>query len=195
MLLTDISLTWLHKKTHQVGFLFALQDILMYNRCMDKNTIIENLQKWMIEFIEKPNPLLGNWSPCPFARSARINNKISFQFSEVDGLYTTIKSSLPLLDEKEVIVICFDHTMLDAITTQEHVEAFNKELMPKNYVILEDHPDAPEYVNKVKMNFGDCGLLILQKLDKLTTASEQLSSKGYYDVWSKDELDSVVNWR
>jgi hypothetical protein len=162
---------------------------------MNNNDIIDNLQKWLIEFVEKPNPLLGNWSPCPFARNARINNKISIQFSEVDELYTIIKSSLSLLDDKEVVVICFDHTMINPIITQELVEEFNKELMPKNYVILEDHPDAPEYVNKVKMNFGKCGLLILQKLDKLTIASEQLSNKGYYDCWSKDELDEVVNWR
>jgi hypothetical protein len=162
---------------------------------MNEKIILEKLNSWMIHFVERPNPLLGNWSPCPFARSARINNKISIQFSEPDNLYTTIKSCLNLLEDKEVIVICFDHNLIDAVSIQEQVMEINKQLMPKNYVVLEDHPEAPEYVNTVKMNFGECGLLILQKLDKLSIASKQLSSKGYYDCWSKDELDEVVNWR
>jgi hypothetical protein len=68
-------------------------------------------------------------------------------------------------------------------------------LMPINYVILEDHPDSPEYINEVNMNFGECGLLVIQKLDKLNKASEQLKEKGYYDVWSQQDLDDVVSWR
>jgi hypothetical protein len=67
--------------------------------------------------------------------------------------------------------------------------------MPNNYVILEDHPAIPEYVNGVKMNFGACGLLVVQKLDQLNTASAQLKLKGYYDHWNKSAIDEVVSWR
>ena len=67
--------------------------------------------------------------------------------------------------------------------------------MPINYVILEDHPLSPEYINGVNMNFGSCGLLLMQKLDKLNSASDQLRDKGYYKHWSKEDLDSVVTWR
>jgi hypothetical protein len=45
------------------------------------------------------------------------------------------------------------------------------------------------------MNFGKCGLLIIQKLDKLNNASDQLREKGYYTHWSQKDLDSVVSWR
>jgi hypothetical protein len=67
--------------------------------------------------------------------------------------------------------------------------------MPINYVVLEDHPDSPEYVNGVKMNFGYCGLLIIQKLDKLNIAADKLKEQGYYDNWDKFSLNSVVSWR
>jgi hypothetical protein len=67
--------------------------------------------------------------------------------------------------------------------------------MTHNYVILEDHPNDEEYVNGVKMNFGLAGLLVVQKLDKLNTASEQLKAKGYYDKWDQAALDQVVSWR
>ena len=67
--------------------------------------------------------------------------------------------------------------------------------MQEDYVVLEDHPDKLEYVNGVNMNFGKCGLLLIQKLSKLNEASSQLKAKGYYDHWNQQVLDDVVNWR
>jgi hypothetical protein len=61
--------------------------------------------------------------------------------------------------------------------------------------VLEDHPDSEEFINGVQMNFGKCGLMILQRLSKLNTATTQLKNKGYYDTWSEENLDQVVNWR
>jgi hypothetical protein len=62
-------------------------------------------------------------------------------------------------------------------------------------VVLEDHPDSEEFINGAKMNFGECGLMILQQLSKLNTAADQLKQKGYYATWSDENLDQVVNWR
>jgi hypothetical protein len=108
----------------------------------------------------------------------------------------TVEQVLPLLEQKEVVIICFDHTKILAQELERLIKVYNaQELLARNYVILEDHPDAEEFVNDVRMNFGHCGLLLIQKLDKLTTASDQLKSKGYYDTWSQAELDQVVTWR
>ena len=92
-------------------------------------------------------------------------------------------------------MIAFDHVMIDPVTLQEIVHHLNSQLMPRNYVVLEDHPDSPEYVNGVRMNFGACGLLIIQRLDKLNAAADRLREQGYYASWSQASLDSVVNWR
>lgn len=162
---------------------------------MNKDDIVEKLNKWMTDFVEVPHPALGNWPPCPFARQARLNNTIDIQFSELTSLTHNVKESLNSLIEKEVVVICWDHTNISPELIQELVNGLNKDLMPKDYVILEDHPDAPEYVNGVRMNFGYCGLFVIQKLSKLNTASGQLKSKGYYHHWDKKALDEVVNWR
>jgi hypothetical protein len=67
--------------------------------------------------------------------------------------------------------------------------------MWQDYVVLEDHPDSEEFINGVKMNFGECGLMILQRLSKLNKAADQLKDKGYYRTWSKENLDQVVHWR
>jgi len=162
---------------------------------MNEEFIKEQLSEWMVNFIEKPNSLLGNWAPCPYARQARIANKIEVQFTEVSNMFETINQQLSKLEQKDVIIICFDHNRISPEFLQEFVVGTNTLLMKNDYVILEDHPNTPEYVNGVKMNFEHCGLLLLQKLSKLTEASDLLKEKGYYDVWSKHNLNDVVNWR
>lgn len=162
---------------------------------MNQLEIVEKLNKWMTEFIEVPNPKLGDWAPCPYARQARVNNNISIKFASIPELTEVIKESIETLTHKEVVVVCFDHNFIDPVELQEYVIGMNKTLMPINYVILEDHPFSPEYINGVNMNFGGCGLLIIQKLDKLNNASSQLLDKGYYKTWSQEDLDSVVTWR
>lgn len=162
---------------------------------LDQKLIKQQLVEWMKEFVETPNPALGNWAPCPYARTARINNKIEIKFADVGDLSASVQASLSDLDTKEVVVICFDHTNIEPVALQSWVESYNLTLMKDNYVILEDHPDAPEYTNKVKMNFGHCGLVFMQKLDKLNAAADQLREKGYYDTWDTEQLNTVVTWR
>ena len=160
------------------------------------NDIIAKLTKWMTDFIEVPNPKLGDWAPCPYARQARINNKIEIVYSGHDVIPATVEQNLSKLEDKDVVIVYFDHKMIQPDALAELVKVYNESfLMPRNYVALEDHPDSTEYVNSVKMNFGECGLLIVSKLDKLNDASDKLREKDYYKHWSQDELNSVVSWR
>ena len=163
---------------------------------MAPEEIEQKLTDWMVDFVERPHPGLGQWAPCPYARQARITNQIKIVHSNHNRLMATVEQQLPELEHKEVVVICFDHTKISAQDLEKLIKVYNQQvLMARNYVILEDHPDAIELVNGVHMNFGHCGLLIIRRLDKLTTASEQLKSKGYYNTWNQSELDQVVTWR
>jgi hypothetical protein len=159
------------------------------------NNVKEKLERWLADFVEVPHPALGNFAPCPYARAARINNQIDVKVCRVDEFMSAVQDSIKSLTTKEVAVIAFDHHTIDPVTLQEWVGETNRMLMPQDYVILEDHPDAPEYVNGVKMNFGHCGLLVIQRLGKLNTAADQLRDKGYYNHWNKKAIDDVVTWR
>jgi hypothetical protein len=161
---------------------------------VDPAIILKELKDWLINFVEVPNPALNNWAPCPYARRARIENQLEIIFCNNQDLKTAVVNSLSLLSTKEVVVICFDHTKISGSDLTHTVIDLNKELMPK-YVVLEDHPNVPELLNGVSMNFGKCGLLILSELSKLNTASDQLKSKGYYNHWPKENIDNVVTWR
>jgi hypothetical protein len=158
---------------------------------MDPVRIQQELNAWLINFVEKPNPLLKDWPPCPYARQARLSNQILTVFDSPFNYETY----LSYIGEYEVVIVCFDHEKFSASQIELFVKNTNSVLMWKDYVILEDHPHSQEVINGVKMNFGLCGLLILQRLSKLNNASKQLQNKGYYDTWSNENLDDVVNWR
>ena len=149
----------------------------------------------MVEFLEKPNDKLSDWSPCPFARKARIENKIKIVFGEDERVRFNILDQIYSLNTYDVIVVCFDHTKISIDELSSIVTDMNKELMYKNVVLLEDHPFDEEYVNGVKMNFGQCALVFIQKLDKLQEASNQLKKKNYYDTWTLEQYNKVVAWR
>lgn len=158
---------------------------------MDQSQIRQDLEHWLVNFVEKSNPLLNSWPPCPYARQARLANKIFTVFDSPLEIAKYIKH----LEKYEVVVLCFDHVEFSAAQIELFVKHVNSILMLQDYVVLEDHPDSEEFVNGVKMNFGECGLMILQRLSKLNTAADQLREKGYYAAWSDENLDQVVNWR
>ena len=158
---------------------------------MDQDQIRQQLTQWLINFVENPNPLLGNWAPCPYARQARIANKIHMVFDNP----LEIANYVTFLDDYDVVVLCFDHTKFSASQIELFTKHINSILMCKDYVALEDHPDAEEMVSGVCMNFGHCGLMILQKLTKINESADLLRAKGYYDGWSEENLAQVVDWR
>lgn len=163
---------------------------------MNQLNIRNQLESWILDFVNKPNPLLNNWAPCPYARQALLNDKTFIVFSDSHNLFDTVSDHLALLESKEVIIVCFDHTKIDAIDLEKSVATYNQTvLMPLDYVILEDHPASVEMLNGVSMNFGQCGLLLVSKLSMLNNASVHLKSKGYYDHWPIENLDAVVTWR
>ena len=49
----------------------------MYNT----ETIQDEITMWMTDFVEKSHPSLGNWPPCPYARQARMTDKIKVLWS------------------------------------------------------------------------------------------------------------------
>jgi hypothetical protein len=75
------------------------------------------------------------------------------------------------------------------------VNRANSVLLEKDIVALEDHPETEEIIAGVKMNFGLCPIIVLQKNSKLNIAADQLKEKGYYHSWSQADVDKIVTWR
>lgn len=162
---------------------------------MDQLVIKKQILNWITEFIEQPNSKFGNWAPCPYARTARINNQLHIVFSSADQLHNTVEANLCNLSQYEVIIIAFDHRDISGPECLQLIKDINEKLVPQNCVVFEDHPDIPEIVAGIQMNFGGCGLIVMQQLDSLNRAADKLKKAGYYDHWDQASLDKIVNWR
>jgi len=150
-----------------------------------------DLLKWMEEFVEKPHPSLGGWPPCPFARQARLSRNIDIRSGS--DPYADCMSLLYYEWDKEVVIFWYQD--LDPISFVDDVNRANSVLLSKDIVALEDHPDTEEIIAGVKMNFGLCPIIVLQKNGKLNSAADQLEEKGYYHTWTQEDVDKIVTWR
>lgn len=162
---------------------------------MDQQLIQQQLEAWLVDFVEKPNPMLNGWAPCPYARRARVSDRFAICFATADTLVDTIETAAQQLNERDVVAVCVDAEKISAADLSATVEQLNAQLMNQDVLLLEDHPEDVEIVNGVHMNFGACAIVFVQQLSKINEASDQLRAGGYYDCWSQENLDSVVTWR
>ena len=158
---------------------------------LTQTTVESSLLKWMEEFVEKPHPGLGGWPPCPFARQARLSKNIDIRQGQ-----DPFNDCVSLVDydwSKEVVVFWYDD--IDPDLFLDLVNRANSVLLAQDIVALDDHPDSEELIAGIKMNFGLCPIIVLQKNNKLNVAADQLKEKGYYHTWSQSDLDKIVTWR
>ncbi len=158
---------------------------------LNQSTVESALLKWLEEFVEAPHPSLGGWPPCPFARQARLSRNIDIRHGQ--DPYADCLSLLDYDWSKEVVIFWYDG--LDAELFVTDVVRANDTLLTKDIVALEDHPATEEIIAGIKMNFGLCPIIVLQKNSKLNRAADQLKEKGYYHTWSQADIDKIVTWR
>ena len=162
---------------------------------MNKTKIKQQFVKWLTMFVAKPNKAFNNMPVCPYALEALQKNKIKFEVVET-GLYAKLMSYKDNWNDKYDIVVFFVDEIYLPMALPTIIETANKYLMPEDLVALEDHPDIPEIINKVKVNFGKCTVVFMQRLSNINKASLHLKENTkYYEHWSEENLEDVVNWR
>lgn len=155
--------------------------------------MIDEIKKWVEEFVSVHNDELGA-IPCPFAKQAMLNNTINYISTNTIG-HTLQTLQEDWVDNYEVVVLYTKTELYTPGSVRDIVEIFNEAAKTYDLVALEDHPNDPEVINSVTMNFGKCILILVQRLSKLNKASAMLKKQGYYDNWSQENIDDVVTWR
>ena len=152
-----------------------------------------DIQRWIMEFVERPNSKLQGWPPCPFARQARLQNKIDIRKG-----YDPFADLMHLghLDNFDVVVFVYDPKAWAADEFEYMIGACNRGFLhTRNMHALGDHPDCPEIVNDVIMNQGTYALTFVQLLDKLNSSARDLAAKGYYNGWPENYLTGLFDQR
>jgi hypothetical protein len=166
-------------------------------------SIINELDTWIETFLNVPNDEFGGMPICPFANPARKNGAIRYTVlkpnQDLVSLLNTIGDNWQDVDKDgkvEIHVVLIEDTELYTAKLFAHIsDCFNNKFMGLNLVGLDDHPDIPESVNGVNLNFGKAALFLISRLDVLNNASKRLQKTSYYDKWPEDYFDWVLQWR
>jgi hypothetical protein len=162
---------------------------------LNLETVKHDIEQWIVNFVEVPHPALGGFPPCPYARSARLKNTYDVRVG-VHPYYDLVDLAKIGLGDKEVIVIAYDANQWSHDIFYKSLELANiKHLLPKDILVLEDHPGDPEIVNGVSMNQGKYALALVQGLSDLNTKAKIMARKGFYDSWPEEYLTSLFQHR
>jgi hypothetical protein len=158
---------------------------------------IEYITRWMKEFVEQEHPVFAGLPACPYARQARLSGRvrmIHMTSAEPDSNCWQHISNTDF-NKTDALVLILDPKRWTLKYTHDVVDQLNSVFMPRDVVVLEDHPKQKEEINGVIVNNGRYTLLLCQRLSTLNRFSEILKKKGYYDQWSKKNIADVVTWR
>ena len=161
---------------------------------MDITQARQDVINWITGFVEKPNPLLNGWAPCPYARAARLRGEVDIRMGTVpsEDLQTFVAQGL---GDHQVVTLIYDADIWDLEQFRASWRSQIEHLQPQGLYVLEDHPAEPEQVLGVSMNQGTYALLFVQLLSKLEEAAAQLAPRGYYHDWPQEYLDGLFEGR
>ena len=102
----------------------------------------KEIEQWIVDFVEKPNPLLNNWAPCPYARQARLSQKVDIRqgcYNPIDDLKHVV------MKEFDVVAYVYGPEHWPADEFNDLVDIVNRaHLSSQGLIALADHPDDQE---------------------------------------------------
>jgi hypothetical protein len=162
---------------------------------MNLETVKQDIESWIVNFVEVPHPALGGFPPCPYARSARL--KRSYQvFLGTDPYYDLKHRARHGIGRSEVIIYAYDPNEWSHELFASSLDQANQEfLLSADLLALEDHPHDVEIVNGVCMNQGTYALALVQSVSDLDAKAKMMASKGFYHAWPEDYLQALFQHR
>ena len=129
---------------------------------MDQQQVVLDVTKWINEFVTKPNKLLQNLPPCPYARQAMLEDKVKIVVPTEGSVSFAIKEQIINFDhELDLVMLVFDPDTVDADMFEQIVWKWNS-TVDSQFVLLDDHPHNEEIVNGVIMNHGKYAFVFIQ---------------------------------
>lgn len=155
--------------------------------------MIEEIYKW-IESIMIPREELFGMPICPYAKKAVSNKSLTILSGTTNTMHSLL-DTVDLVSHQVTIIIIEDYLNFTVGDLGEMTKILNMEYKDKDLVILENDPRDPLIINGLKTTFDGGFLFLVQSLSDLNLKHSELSKSNYYSVWTKKQLDKIVNWR
>jgi hypothetical protein len=150
------------------------------------------MRDWILNDLSEPVAILNNFSKCPYAKTAYLENKVKFY--EIVSTIDIHNVIINWKNDTDVAVI----RLPDDVTGNNIVnlvDELNELYTIDDFVFLDDHTDNEERMHDVVFNNGKYNVLFLQRKSKLDLATKKLEKLGYYENWTEEYYNKVVGWR
>ncbi len=167
-----------------------------------EKALVKEIMGWSKVALEKPSVFFNGLPPCPFAKNAWLEDKVSITFKKEDS-YQTLYSSISRYDD------AFDLAIIVDLKNTKNPEDFHDYLNDLNDRISEgmfidrdiwvmgfNPEDEPsDFVEEVKFNYevdDEYSMIFVQRLSKLQEAANKLDKKGYYGSYEAEYNSSEI---
>lgn len=146
--------------------------------------IEEKVKDWAFTQLAKSSEQFANMPPCPYAKTAFINDKVAFVESEYQDFWNTVtRETNNFTGDKDVVIVYSKFNPFGLDYLEGGVESIN-------YMLSQQKKDIwlLGFQNEWTMVF-------VQKLTKLDDASVDLEQKGYYATYNPDQFNHYIQKR
>lgn len=160
--------------------------------------VVREICQWSKDVLEVKSSFFGGLPPCPYAKQAWMEQKVSLMF-KYEPSYQVLYTSVSQFDDN------FDLTIIVDVNYQKNAEDFHDYLHKLNVCISEGmfidrdvwlmgfHPeDEPnDFVADPSDVFEpvidqEYAMIFVQRLSKLQESADKLEKKGYYKPYEQD---------
>ncbi len=176
------------------------ENLKMNSRSEERtDEIVSHMIQYLESVLEKPHSIFGGLPICPFAKRARLQNKILYQVLPLRAVELAFNAELMHLIEEfytkdcheVMLVISPDVAALSVNQVAQLVANLNERLAPLKLVVFGGHPADDFNVQGVRTRQEPYINLTVQPIKGLRVASRQLKETNYYQNWSLENLQHV----
>ncbi|MEH1855248.1 MAG: DUF6875 domain-containing protein [Nostoc sp.] len=162
--------------------------------------IINSIEEYMQNFLEKPHHVFGNMPVCPFVEKARLQNNILYQVYRFSTHYNLHLNSdiLKLIDDfraslsyEVMLIIHPDKQAMTLDESKQFAERLNQIISPTGLIAFAGNSNDSFNIQGVYTRQAPYIHLTIQTEKSIKIASELLLKTRYYQNWSAENLKYV----
>lgn len=152
-------------------------------------TEYDKIEDWILSVVGKRNENLSGFAPCPYAQRAMLKGDVLILLTSGEWSENMYDFNASLSTKRVILIADLDDR------GYEELQLIQNKFCDKypEYVMLIGHPKRPFYLNGVLTTYPNHPILYIQKSEDLREASNILLDAGYYNFWTKEQIDEVVN--